>query len=109
MIKDLFALQNINVLKIANKRIYDNWDIIETSNIIIEYLNEFVDKKQEIERLLKQKQMLENEIKRSENILSNKNFIAKASKEKVQLEKDKYQQYKKQYEIVCVSIKKVSK
>ena len=109
MVKDLFMLQNIKVNEISNKRINEEWDIIETQDIIIEYLNEFVNKDEELARLLKQKQNLENEIKRSENILSNKNFIAKASKEKVESEKNKYEQYKKQYEIVATSIKRLQK
>lgn len=109
MVKDLFMLQNIKVNEISNKRINEEWDIIETQDIIIEYLNEFVNKDEELARLLKQKQNLENEIKRSENILSNKNFIAKASKEKVESEKNKYEQYKKQYEIVANSIKRLQK
>ncbi|MBO6022282.1 hypothetical protein J6P68_05715, partial [bacterium] len=34
-----------------------------------------------------------NEIKRSEQILNNKEFIKKASSEKVQIEQEKYQKY----------------
>ena len=40
-------------------------------------------------------EFLENEIKRCENMLNNPNFINKAPKEKVELEKNKLEEYKK--------------
>ncbi len=54
-------------------------------------------KNQEKDVTLKQLEKIKLEIKRSENILSNKNFLAKASKEKIQEEKNKYENYKKQF------------
>lgn len=55
--------------------------------------------------MLKQKQSLENEIKRSENILNNPNFVQKAPKEKLDNEKEKYQSYLKQYDMVMEKLK----
>lgn len=40
---------------------------------------------------------LEEELKRSETILNNQNFLAKAPKEKIELEKAKYQKYLEEY------------
>ncbi len=45
------------------------------------------------ERIAKRIEFLKGEIARSEKMLSNPNFIAKAKPEKVALEKDKYQKY----------------
>ena len=36
---------------------------------------------------------LHNEIKRSEGLLNNKGFLAKAPEAKIKIEKEKYQQY----------------
>ena len=46
----------------------------------------------------KQKEELEKELKRSKQILSNENFIKKAPESKINEEKEKYENYKKQYE-----------
>ena len=61
------------------------------------------------------KQKLENdlakinsEIKRSEGLLNNPNFVAKAPKQKIDLEKEKYESYKRQFEEISEKIKKLS-
>ncbi|TNF09881.1 MAG: valine--tRNA ligase, partial [Bacillota bacterium] len=59
-----------------------------------------IDTQREVEQLLKQRQNLEQEIERSKNLLSNENFLKKAPEEKLQIEKEKYQNYLKQYDIV---------
>ena len=66
---------------------------------------DIIDPEKEKETLLKQKQALENEIKRSENILNNPNFVQKAPKEKLDNEKEKYQSYLKQYDMVMEKLK----
>jgi valyl-tRNA synthetase len=66
---------------------------------------DIIDPKKEQEALIKQKEALEGEIKRSENILNNPNFIAKAPAEKLNNEKEKYQSYLKQYEMVTEKLK----
>ncbi|MBO6022945.1 hypothetical protein J6P51_03070 [bacterium] len=51
-------------------------------------------KKQEyLKKLETEINKINNEIKRSEQILNNKEFIKKASSEKVQIEQEKYQKY----------------
>ena len=61
---------------------------------------DLIDLEKEKELLLRQKERLENEIKRSENLLNNKSFLDKASIDKVNSEKEKYTSYKLQYEDV---------
>lgn len=64
-----------------------------------------IDPEKEKEALLKQKESLENEIKRSESLLNNASFVAKAPEAKINLEKEKYASYQKQYEIVVEKLK----
>ena len=47
---------------------------------------------------------LENEIKRSTGILSNQGFLAKAPAAKVENEKKKLEDYKKQYDVVIARL-----
>jgi len=65
-----------------------------------------IDKEAELEALNKQKQTLEKELERSKRMLSNENFISRAKPEKVQEEKDKYEEYQKQYEALLNELKK---
>ena len=60
-------------------------------------LNGLIDMSAEIIKLEKELNKLENEIKRCENMLSNPNFINKAPIDKVDAEKNKLDDYKKQY------------
>ena len=64
-----------------------------------------VNKDEILAKLNEQKEHLENEIKRSENLLNNPNFINKAKKEKIDLEKEKYANYKSQYEEIIKKMK----
>lgn len=54
----------------------------------------------EIERLEKELARLDGELKRSEKMLSNERFLAKAPQAKIQEEKEKQQNYRLQYESV---------
>jgi len=75
-----------------------------------QYLIECYASKEVIEfyhaNLMKQKLLLENELKRSESILNNQNFIARASKQKVEEEKQKYQVYQQKYEQLLIILHK---
>ncbi|HAX03311.1 MAG: valine--tRNA ligase [Tenericutes bacterium GWC2_34_14] len=66
---------------------------------------DIIDPEKEKEALLKQKNALEQEIKRSEAILNNPNFVSKAPEAKLNAEKEKYQSYLKQYEMVIEKLK----
>ena len=56
--------------------------------------NELVDIEEEKKRLQEEKKKLESEVKRSQGILNNKGFLAKAPESKVNEEKQKYEKYK---------------
>lgn len=104
---DFLNNYKISVKKISQKRINDDFDIINLKDSIIEYHNTFVSKQDELDKLNKQKLYLEAEIKRSEQILANKNFINKAPKQKVDLEKEKYAKYKENYDFIINEIKRI--
>ncbi|MCK9236057.1 MAG: valine--tRNA ligase [Acholeplasmataceae bacterium] len=67
---------------------------------------DLIDEALEKETLEKQKVKLLSEIKRSEGLLNNKQFVAKAPKEKLDIEKAKYEDYRKQYEQVLEKLAK---
>ena len=71
-------------------------------------LDELVDRQKEIDRLNAQKSKLEKEIKRSEGMLNNEKFISKAAKSKIEEEKAKYENYKKELNAVTESLENVS-
>ena len=59
-----------------------------------------ISKEQEIKELKEKLAYLENELKRSNNILSNENFLKKAPAKKVLEEKAKQENYQSQYNLV---------
>ena len=63
-------------------------------------LEDLVDFEKEKERLTKEREKLQGEIKRAEGMLSNEKFISKAPEAKVQEEKDKLAKYKQMLEQV---------
>ena len=67
-------------------------------------LDELVDRQKEIDRLNAQKSKLEKEIKRSEGMLNNEKFISRAAKSKIEEEKAKYENYKKELNAVTESL-----
>ena len=62
--------------------------------------HELSDPAEELKKLAGEKARLEKEIARSNGILSNPGFLNKAPAAKVQLEKDKLEVYKKQYQTI---------
>lgn len=73
------------------------------------YKSGIIDPEKEMEGLLKHKAVLENEITRSEALLNNPSFIAKAPEIKLAAEREKYNNYQKQYEIVLEKLKDYAK
>ncbi len=67
--------------------------------------NQLQDKEEELQKQLKEEKRLLQEIKRGEGILSNEGFLSKAPAEKVEQEKAKLENYKKQLETVQERIK----
>src|SRR5690606_31259110 len=97
----LVKFLNTKDLSIVNH--YDSSDAVLLTQAD---LNIFVEKSDLIDMvalkqsLLKQKETLEKEIERSEGLLNNPSFIAKAPEAKKQIEQAKYEDYKKQYEVI---------
>ncbi|MGE4320109.1 MAG: valine--tRNA ligase [Acholeplasmataceae bacterium] len=76
------------------------------SKLIIHIIkSDLIDPKKELETLLKQKETLEAEIKRSESLLKNEKFMSKAPEDKIKIENDKYQDYLNQYEVLKEKLK----
>lgn len=66
---------------------------------------ELVDKEALLEKLTKEKARLENEILRGEKMLSNEKFISKAPESKVNEEKEKLEEYRRQLQLVLNQLK----
>jgi len=79
--------------------------IVGTKITIHVIKSDLIDPKKELETLLKQKANLQAEIKRSESLLHNEKFISKAPQAKIDIEKEKYQNYLKQYELLEEKLK----
>ena len=72
-------------------------------------MSQVVNVEEELKKLNKEKTNLENEINRGEKMLSNPNFVSKASVEKVNAEKEKLENYKTRYTVVINQIKELEK
>ncbi|MBN2300128.1 MAG: valine--tRNA ligase [Acholeplasmataceae bacterium] len=98
---------NAQNLVIEQKLSTDDETILLVGSKVLIYVlkSGMIDPEKEKEALLKQKQILASEIKRSESLLNNPKFVSKAPKEKLDLEKEKYESYQKQYEIVVEKLK----
>jgi valyl-tRNA synthetase len=66
---------------------------------------DMIDEEKERVLLTQQKEKLEEELKRSQALLSNANFLSKASPEKIQTEKDKHSSYQVQYDAIISKLK----
>ncbi len=91
----------------------EDYSLKETVSIITDLfkvyipLEGLVDFKKMIEELNEKIRNIDNEISRSENILSNEKFLAKAPKEKVDEEKAKYEKYKETKKHLEDELKKI--
>jgi valyl-tRNA synthetase len=114
--RDRLVLVDKEIANMLYKLCKVNWTNSEGNDLVVRPLengklavdtSQIIDYEAEKERLEKEKTRLENEINRSNKMLSNKNFILKASKEKVQKEKDKLVSYTSQYEIIVKQLEEV--
>ncbi len=94
-------LENIrSILKLAELNLVDACQV-ESAELIDANFSVFVHaEKQNPEQLKEQLKHLEAEIKRSESILNNSGFLAKAPTAKIDAEKEKYEKYLKEFEKV---------
>ena len=102
--KEIIELVN----KVANANFKENKDALFTiKDLLVNIeLSETIKMQEKIktQELLKK---INAEIQRSENILSNANFLNKAPKEKIEEEKNKYENYKKQLMEIERKLKKL--
>ena len=94
-------LENIrSILKLAELNLADTCTV-DSAELIDANFSVFIhSEKQNPEQLKDQLKHLESEIKRSESILSNSGFLAKAPAAKIDAEKEKYEKYLKEFEKV---------
>ncbi len=94
-------LENIrSILKLAELNLADSCTV-DSAELIDANFSVFVHaEKQNPEQLKEQLKYLEAEIKRSESILNNSGFLAKAPAAKIYSEKEKYAKYLKEFEKV---------
>lgn len=104
--KNIIIVELIN--KIANSKIEKNNNSPYSKNGITIYIKLSTNLiEEEKVRLKKEVEKLIIEIERSKNILSNKKFIESAPKEKVDLEKTKFEKYKKELDLYNQKIKEL--
>ena len=71
--------------------------------------NELSDPEEEIAKLTAESERLQSELKRSEKILSNQGFLAKAPQAKIDAEKKKQEAYQKQFEVISARLQELQK
>ncbi|AUF83923.1 valine--tRNA ligase [Mesoplasma syrphidae] len=99
-------LKGIVNTEIVQKIASEDLTAIAIEEYFLEIANEsFINKDELIQELIDRQAMLVNEISRSEKMLENENFINRASKDKIQDEKNKYQAYKEQLKAIEVKLK----
>jgi len=77
--------------------------VVDSAEVFLP-MGELVDKEKETERLTKEKQQLESEIKRVEGKLNNPGFVAKAPEKVVEEEKAKGEKYREMLDKVLKSL-----
>lgn len=85
----------------------DAVSVILSDGLIYLPLNELVDREKELERLNAQRNKLLKEIERSENMLNNESFVSRAKAEKINAERAKYEDYKKELDMVNLRLGKL--
>ena len=106
----LVKFTNPTTLNITlNKEVSGDNVVVVLDNLTI-YIptNDLVDIEEVKQNLLKEKERLQNELARSEKMLSNPGFVNKAPKEKIEAEKAKQAQYKSSYEEVLAHLEKLN-
>ncbi len=105
----VYLTKFLNAKKLSYELKYQSDDaiLLAGANVNIYVMKtDLIDLKAEKESLLKQKEALEKEIARSEGLLNNQSFISKAPADKLASEKEKYENYKKQYQDVIEKLAK---
>ncbi|MDE5617237.1 MAG: hypothetical protein K2I36_00075 [Ureaplasma sp.] len=83
--------------------------VFTTNDFVVKYQNTSTLSNDDLLiKLNSQKEKLEFEVERSKTILSNENFIKKAPQSKIDLEKEKMQNYTKQLEAIIKKINEIN-
>ena len=100
---------NPKTLTITDKDIDSKGNVVVVLNDSTIYIpqDDLVDKAKVLEELTKEKARLEQELARSNKMLSNPNFVSKAPAAKLEAEKEKLAQYEAQYAEVLAHLKDV--
>ena len=83
-------------IKLAHEELKDATSIILTNATV--YIHDNIDKGELKAKLEAQKENILKEVKRSEGMLNNKNFVERANPQKVEVEREKYKNYLAQLE-----------
>ncbi len=92
-------------IELTSEERHDLTSLVINDGII--YIDDNISKEEKLNKLNLQLENINKEIKRSEALLNNEKFLAKAKKEKVDEEKEKYQKYKEKKEILEEKIKNI--
>lgn len=92
-------------LAIRDTEVNDATSIVINNGVL--YIKDSISKEDKLAKLNKQLLDINNEIKRSENLLHNEKFISKANPAKVEEEKAKYAKYLEQKQILEEKIKNI--
>ena len=96
MTESVKPLMNANeiIIEQTKEGVADNAvSVVVPDAVVYLPLEDLVDFEQELERLKKEEDRLNKEIKRAEGMLANERFVSKAPADKVQAERDKLEKY----------------
>jgi valyl-tRNA synthetase len=103
----LVKFLNAQSLSLSNQPSTDEEQILRVTKSTEIYIKkaDLIDQEKELADLKKNKEKLIEEIKRSESLLNNPNFISKAPEAKLSLEKEKYETYLNQLDLIEKKLK----
>ncbi|WP_342261592.1 valine--tRNA ligase [Spiroplasma endosymbiont of Notiophilus biguttatus] len=105
----LLQLTNTQIVTISDSPLSVNNKVIKIINLAVIEINvsNLFNKEEQLAKLKQELVYIENEIKRSKDILSNQQFLAKASPTKVEIEKRKLEKYQNQKTLINAKIKEL--
>ncbi|WP_400254952.1 valine--tRNA ligase [Spiroplasma endosymbiont of Cleonymus obscurus] len=105
----LLQLTNSQIVTISDSPLSVNNKIIKIINSAVIEINvsNLFNKEEQLAKLKEELVYIENEIKRSKDILSNQQFLAKAPPTKVEIEKQKLEKYQNQKILINAKIKEL--
>lgn len=105
----LLQLTNSQIVTISDSPLSVNNKVIKIINSAVIEINvsNLFNKEEQLTKLKQELVYVENEIKRSKDILSNQQFLAKAPSAKVEIEKQKLEKYQNQKTLINAKIKKL--